>query len=234
MGKIKNTIIENKEKFIKLLFVLLIIITLVFIFVFLSKKENDYQKEEDIFTSLFVESEEENEEYDSELDHDSDKENKTTMNFAEEEIIMVDLKGAVVSPGVYEMKNNQRVIDCINQAGGFLKEAEQRSINLAERIKDQMVIYIPLKGEELTINNHLFESTDNNIQRNNEIDKIDLNQANMEELKSLKGIGDVKAENIINYRETNGFFNSIDEIKNISGIGEATFDKLKEEITVKP
>lgn len=132
------------------------------------------------------------------------------------------------------MENDQRVIDCINKAGGFLEGAEQKSVNLAERLTDQMVIYIPLKGENPVGDNYLNESIVNTIQANSEADKIDLNRANKEDLKSLNGIGDVKAENIISYREANGKFKSIEEILNISGIGEATLDKLKEEITVIP
>lgn len=204
-----------------------------FIILFILNKKNNNQKEEDFFNHLLVESVEEEATYNEEVTEEVQKETKVNTKISEE-IIMVDLKGAVQSPGVYEMQNNQRVIDCINKAGGFLEEAEQRSINLAERIKDQMVIYIPLKGEDLVENNYIKNSIANTIQTKSESEKIDLNRANKEELKSLTGIGDVKAENIMNYREANGYFKSIEEIKNISGIGEATLDRLKEDITVTP
>ena len=227
--KIRNFIENNLKKSVQCLSLLILVIFSIFIFLFISNKKNNNQKDEDLFNQLLVESVEEKEE----LGEEFNKETEDNTKISEEEI-KVDLKGAVQSPGVYEMENDQRVIDCINKAGGFLEGAEQKSVNLAERLTDQMVIYIPLKGENPVGDNYLNESIVNTIQANSEADKIDLNRANKEDLKSLNGIGDVKAENIISYREANGKFKSIEEILNISGIGEATLDKLKEEITVIP
>lgn len=150
------------------------------------------------------------------------------------EKILIDLKGAVHMPGVYEMERADRVIDCVNQAGGFLEEAEERAVNLAQRLEDQMVIYIPTKGEGPPIINQV-----NTVRGEVELNspnqsKVDLNTAGKEELKKLNGIGDVKAENIISYREENGFFQKIEDIKNVSGIGDLTFDKIKEELAIIP
>ena len=147
---------------------------------------------------------------------------------------MIDLKGAIQFPGVYEMETDDRVIDCVNKGGGFLEDAEEKSVNLAQRLEDQMVIYIPRKGEEALDINQINTLPEENILNSGDHEKIDLNTATKEELKSLSGIGDVKAENIINYRETNGFFKTIEDIKNVSGIGDLTFEKLKEELVVKP
>lgn len=150
-----------------------------------------------------------------------------------EQKVIIDIKGAVEAPGVYEMQTDNRVIDCIEKAGGFLVDAEQKSVNLAQKVEDQMVIYIPKKGEDFLEIEQLLP--DKPVSHSNdEISKIDLNKATKEELKSLNGIGDTKADNIISYRETNGFFKNIEDIKNVSGIGEATFEKLREAIQVTP
>lgn len=157
----------------------------------------------------------------------------------------VDIKGSVKKPGVYQFEENDRVIDAINLAGGLTKNANTDNINLSEKLKSEMVIYVYSDSEikkgnnKLTCNticepkvievNNCIEITTN---KTNENDKININTASLEELQSLTGIGESKAKNIIEYRTSNGIFNSIEEIKNISGIGEALFEKIKDKITI--
>jgi len=143
-------------------------------------------------------------------------------------VLMADIKGAVVQPGVYEIEADDRVIDLIELAGGLTKEAEAASINFAMHVSDEMVIYVPRKGE----------STEGyvpiqNGQQSQDKQTVNLNTAAAGELETLPGIGPSKAEAIIEYRDTNGPYKSIEDLKNISGIGDKTFEKLKELISVK-
>ncbi|WP_086312885.1 competence protein ComEA [Enterococcus sp. 7F3_DIV0205] len=142
--------------------------------------------------------------------------------------IYVDIKGAVENPGMYEGTANMRVWDAVMLAGGVNEEADTKQVNFSERIADQMVIYVPKHGEE-------FQKTEQNngtqTSQNKETNKINLNQASETELQALPGVGQKKAQEIIRYREENGGFKTIEDLKNISGFGEKTFDKLKESIT---
>src|SRR5699024_7951949 len=142
--------------------------------------------------------------------------------------IIVDIKGQVKIPGVYPMEEGSRIIDVIEKADGLLDESETTAVNFSQLLADQMVIYVPKIGENPPI-----EST--NAQESSEegkISRININEADKEALMTLNGIGDSKAENILTYREENGLFKSIEEIKNVSGIGEATFNNLKDSIVV--
>lgn len=137
---------------------------------------------------------------------------------------IVDVKGQVKFPGVYEVEEHLRVHDVIQLAGGFLEMANETAINLAQKISDEMVIYVPHLDEE--INN---TSTDAWSPSQDE-KKVSLNQATVGELETLPGIGPSKAAAIINYREEFGKFKSIDELTNVSGIGEKTLEKLRDSL----
>lgn len=141
----------------------------------------------------------------------------------EEMIIYVDVKGAVKNPGVYEVKETDRVLTVIEKAGGFHENADINQVNLAAKLVDGSIVYVPKIGEQA--------SNDNNQSPSN--NKININNATMEELQTLTGIGPSKAEAIISYREENGPFQAVDEIKNVSGIGEKSFEKIKDNITVQ-
>ncbi|TKD70407.1 hypothetical protein FBF83_13195 [Pseudalkalibacillus hwajinpoensis] len=143
----------------------------------------------------------------------------------EPELIMVDVKGAVVQPGVYEMKSVSRVKDVITRAGGFVQDADQSQLNLAGKVADEMVIYVPVVGEVSTMPQM------GNLSEGTEL--ISINTADLNELQELPGIGPSKAEAIIQYREENGAFKAIEELQNISGIGEKTFEKLKDLISIQ-
>lgn len=176
----------------------------------------------------------------------------------EDKKIFVDIKGAVKNPGVYQVSEENIVNDVINLAGGLLDKAYVENINLSKKVQDELVIYVYTKDEinksniqtsdTCSSNNYIItectenkvsiitsnENNENNENNNSSVSSslININIASIEELTTLPGIGESKAQNIINYREENGYFKAIDEIKNVNGIGEATFDQLKKYITV--
>lgn len=135
--------------------------------------------------------------------------------------ITVDIKGAVVKPGVFAMKEGQRVIDLIEKAGGFNHDADQKQINLAKKLSDEELIYVPTLTETLESSSVMpTGSSDGN--------KINLNTATVSELQEIPGIGEKRAQDIIDYREQNGNFKTVDELKQVSGIGQKTLEKLEE------
>ena len=152
---------------------------------------------------------------------------KTSESLRESKKLYVDIKGAVKQQGMYEVKADMRVWDAILMAGGVDEDADTKLVNFAEQVTDQMVIYVPIKGEEPMIKQEISDEKNESTES-----KVNLNQADETQLQTLSGIGLKKAQEIIRYREENGGFKSIEEIKNISGFGEKTFEKLKEAITV--
>jgi len=141
---------------------------------------------------------------------------------------VVDVKGAVTNPGIYEVAKNMRVQNAIDLAGGLLQNAETRHINFAQHVTDQMLLYIPVVGEEIVD----IPYTQPNSPVEEGTSKININTATDLELQALPGIGEKKALQIINYRTENGSFSTIEELMEVSGIGQKTFDALKESITV--
>ncbi len=135
-------------------------------------------------------------------------------------VYVVDLKGEVKIPGIYEVESTSRVHDVIELAGGFLETANVNAVNLAEKVRDEMVIYIPHIDEPLLQAQGVNETEGEQ--------KVSLNQATLEEFQTLPGIGPAKATAIINYREEFGKFNSVDELTNVSGIGQKTLEKLRD------
>lgn len=149
----------------------------------------------------------------------------------ENKIITVDVDGAVKNPGVYEFVEGDRIEDAIIKSGGLLENAYTKIINKARLLVDGEKIYIKEVGEE----NFDIEMIDSSIYNTGETeeknDKININTASKELLMSLDGIGEVYSQRIIDYRNKMKF-SSIEEIKQIKGIGEKTFEKLKDKITV--
>lgn len=139
-----------------------------------------------------------------------------------EEPILVDVKGQVKNPGIYSLKPGDRVNDVIALAGGLREEADEIQINLAQKVFDEMVIFVPKKGESPA----LPETGSTSAQ------KVRINQASKEELTQLNGIGPSKASAIIQYREENGPFQTIEDLLNVSGIGEKTLENFKDDIQV--
>lgn len=160
----------------------------------------------------------------------------------------VDIKGEILTPGIYTLKSNSRVIDVIEMSGGLTENADTSVINLSKKITDEMVIIIYSKSEvkdfektketEKIVQEKCIKKDENALKNDACITdsvktsgKVSINTATKEELMTLTGIGDSKAEDIIKYREENGLFKTIEDIKNVSGIGDSLFAKIKENIT---
>lgn len=241
MEKIKNYVNERKPE-------LLIIVLLLGAICFL------------VWNSYFKKNENLLENDDVNLISDNLEKVEESSNVSEEKYILVDVKGEVKKPGVYKLKENSRVIDAINASGGLTKKAYTKYINLSRILKDENVIIVNSTSEikkvssgnnitEVKINNDSKNSasiseselitndnvkseednTGNSLESNQ---KVNINTATKEELMKLSNIGESKAEKIIDYRTANGNFNSIEDIKKVSGIGDKLYDSIKENITV--
>ena len=146
----------------------------------------------------------------------------------EQDQITVDVKGAVKSPGIYDLPVGSRVHDAVQKAGGLTEEADSKSLNLAQKVSDEALVYVPTKGEEAASQQAASETTPSTSKEK----KVNLNKASLEELKQVKGLGGKRAQDIIDHREANGKFKSVDELKKVSGIGAKTIEKLKDYVTV--
>lgn len=146
----------------------------------------------------------------------------------EQDLITVDVKGAVKSPGIYDLPVGSRVHDAVQKAGGLTEEADSKSLNLAQKVSDEALVYVPTKGEEAASQQTASGTTPSTSKEK----KVNLNKASLEELKQVKGLGGKRAQDIIDHREANGKFKSVDELKKVSGIGAKTIEKLKDYVTV--
>ena len=153
---------------------------------------------------------------------------KTEVSTTQETVIFVDIKGAVKNPGVYQMKAGDRVKDAIDAAGGLTEEADSQKVNLAKRLEDQMVIVVPKVGEE--VEEILAGETSKEATKEG---KVNINTATVEELKTLKGVGEKKAEAIIEYRKKNGSFKTKEDLMKVRGIGKKLFESFQERIVTQ-
>ncbi len=160
----------------------------------------------------------------------------------------VDIKGEVINPGIYSVKVNTRIIDVINEAGGLTENADTSVLNLSKKVEDEMVIIIYSKQQVIDFTKtkeiekqveekctNAYETLVNGacikVEEEKKNTKININTATKEELMTLSGIGESKAEDIIKYREKEPFTN-IEDIKKVNGIGDSLFAKIKENITI--
>ncbi len=143
-----------------------------------------------------------------------------------DEDIMVYVNGEVNSPGLVSLKQDSRIADAIQACGDFTPNADKSSVNLAQKAVDGMQINVLSATMQTATNGN---NNNANISSNS---KVNINTATKEELDTLPGIGPAMAERIIEYRQTNGSFKNIDEIKNVRGIGEAKFAKMQDKITI--
>ena len=146
----------------------------------------------------------------------------------EQDLITVDVKGAVKSPGIYDLPVGSRVNDAVQKAGGLTEQADSKALNLAQKVSDEALVYVPTKGEEAASQ----QTGSGTASSMNKEKKINLNKASLEERKQVKGLGGKRAQDIIDHRESNGKFKSVDELKKVSGIGAKTIEKLKDYVTV--
>ena len=159
---------------------------------------------------------------------DSSTEKEVKEEPVEQDLITVDVKGAVKSPGIYDLPIGSRVNDAVQKAGGLTEQADSKSLNLAQKVSDEALVYVPTKGEEAASQ----QTASGTASSTSKEKKINLNKASLEELKQVKGLGGKRAQDIIDHRETNGKFKSVDELKKVSGIGAKTIEKLKDYVTV--
>lgn len=146
--------------------------------------------------------------------------------------IFVHVCGQVVSPGVYELQAGSRAYQAVELAGGFTDEAAGDFLNMAQVLEDGMKLEVPDRGAALELREQEKSKNAGSSLTPGESDEININTATKEQLMTLKGIGEARAEDIISYRESNGPFNKIEEIMGVSGIKEAAFQKIREKITV--
>jgi competence protein ComEA len=151
--------------------------------------------------------------------------------------VIIHIAGAVKNPGVYQLKSTDRIVDAVKIAGGAIEEANLDSINLASLLKDGQKIIVPYKtysetGEEINTNiyNYVESVYSSSVSTSA---KININTANANMLQTLPGIGPVLSERIIEYRNQNGLFGMIDDIKDVSGIAEKKYEGIKDLICVQ-
>ena len=154
------------------------------------------------------------------------KDIEETTEVVEQDLITVDVKGAVKSPGIYNLPLGSRVHDAVQKAGGMTENADSKNLNLAQKVSDESLVYVPSK-EETDI-----QEASPNTTSSKESKKVNINKASLEELKQVKGLGGKRAQDIIDYRESKGTFKSVDDLKKVSGIGAKTIEKLKDYVTV--
>ena len=155
----------------------------------------------------------------------------------EQEQIVVHVTGSVKSPGIVKLKDGSRIEDAIEAAGGLTENADITNVNLAYVLDDGIKIKIPSVTDEDIEDEVISENIGENIvEENNETSKgniVNINKATESELQELPGIGSSLASKIIEYRNQNGKFNNIEDIKNVNGIGESKYSSIKDLIKVK-
>lgn len=218
---------EDNKVIIGIIFIIIIIFICVFFYT-RSKMEEDYNELED-FEILQNTT-------DSEIIEEDEKEK-----------IVVHVTGAVKNEGIVEIKEGARIADAVEASGGFSEIADISQINLAYQLEDGQKIYIPsINDEKVDENDKVLQKEyiteeagdeviieDNDISVKSKESKININTAKMSELEEIPGVGEATAQKIMEYREQNGKFKNIEDIKNVSGIGDSKFENMKDKICVK-
>ncbi len=235
----------DKKKKIFIAVTAVVLITILFILYMLSENNNNQMEFEELIS----------ENNSAEIKETDMKENNTTgaENIDQEDITMgnamlengndnvikiyIHITGEVKKPGVVQLNLGDRIIDAIEKAGGETKQADLSQVNLAYKVEDGQKIYIPNKNEK--ISEYIWSGNgDNNGDSNlnnkeqKEENKVNINTASQSELDGLPGIGPALAQRIIDFREENGEFKSIEDIQNVKGIGNSKFEDIKEDICV--
>ncbi|MFT5874626.1 MAG: competence protein ComEA [Clostridium sp.] len=225
---------KNKEKIIGSIVILCISIVFIIGGYALSRPKENVNVAD--YTDIFIEADKTSGVKDAQGVSAAGSNIEVQLNKIEEINIKVDIKGAVKHPGVYEIKNESRVMDLIKLAGGGTSDAELDATNLSAKLKDEDCIVICKKGEVNNTQNlqsSISNSEVSSSNSNGEDAIININTASREELKTLTGIGDAKADVIIEYREQNGGFKSVEELTKVGGIGEKTLSKFIDKIDIK-
>ena len=213
--------LNKKNKIIIIILIVIIVVIAYYYIYFNDNKVDEIYVDEKIEAENLIKDEKNNE---------TEKETEKT------EKIIVHVSGAVNKEGIVNLPKDSRVINAIEEAGGFKEDAYTKDINFAYKVEDGMKIYVPYNDEKeenntIIIQNN-FEKQSNINTKENENKKVNINKATQTELETLPGIGPSTAMKIINYRIENGSFKDILEIKNIKGIGESKYENIKEFITI--
>lgn len=224
--KIKEFILEKKQYFI----IGAVVLGLIFFF----KKEDTKQ---DDSANLLSEKTEQS----SNSSFSASNQSSSAQSVSQSKTVTCDISGAVKHQGVYTLKTGARIQELIEAAGGAKQNAQLKAVNRAVMLKDQDKIHIPYKGEKIEKASNFSstgagtttanESTSGESTQNNG-EKVNLNTASAADLQKLNGIGQKKAEQIIAYREQNGQFKKIEDLMQVSGIGEKTFAALKDQLAL--
>lgn len=190
------------SEFVKKNWILVLVglVVIVFLFIF-SNRTEEHSLGNPVLPTVAVNSEE------------LDIENKSS--------IMVDVKGEVHQPGVYEIDADARVNDVIKLAGGFTEQADPMPVNLAQKVHDEMTIIVPEIGDDLVVTGSIGTNR-----------KVRINSATQAEIETLSGIGPSKAQAIIQYRDEHGLFVEIEDLLNVSGIGAKTLENIREDLQI--
>lgn len=146
--------------------------------------------------------------------------------------LVVDVKGAVEKPGLYTLDAGARVNDAVEAAGGLTSQADPKSVNLAQKLSDEAVVYVASKDENISV---VASTTTSSAMSPEEksTSLVNLNTATEADLQTISGIGAKRAADIIAYREANGGFKSVDDLNNVSGIGDKTMESIRPYVTVE-
>lgn len=218
--------LTKKQKIIFFIILLIMVIVIIY-YIYSTLYKND-------FTFSYVD----NNLIESDL-LENNQNNISIQDEAETNSIIVYVCGAVKENKVVTLEENSRICDAIDAAGGLTDDADITAINLAYILEDGEKIYIPKKGEELESETTISSSSSQSSSYSNysssslKTNKININKATQTELETIPGVGPSTALKIINYREENGKFSSIEDIKNVSGIGDSKYEQMKEYITIK-
>lgn len=166
------------------------------------------------------------------MNEKSNKSNEISQTETEDQLVTVDVKGAVKKPGVYQLQSNSRVHDALEKAGGLTDEADLKSVNQAQKLSDEAVVYVAKVGENAVDVTASAPASATSGTNQTKSALVNLNTATEADFQTISGIGQKRAQDIIAYREANGRFKSVDDLKNVSGIGAKTLEKLKEYVTV--
>ncbi|HEM4138363.1 TPA: helix-hairpin-helix domain-containing protein [Streptococcus suis] len=146
--------------------------------------------------------------------------------------LVIDVKGAVEKPGLYTLEAGARVNDAVEAAGGLTSQADPKSVNLAQKLSDEAVVYVASKDENISVVASTTASSAMS-QEEKSTSQVNLNTATEADLQTISGIGAKRATDIIAYREANGGFKSVDDLNNVSGIGDKTMESIRPYVTVE-
>ena len=211
---------QNSNLKIKIGIIAMAVIAITTVGLYISKKSNE--SEYDYYESMQTENE-------SIIDGEDGNDEKT------ENTILIHITGEVYYPGVVVLKEGDRVVDAIAAAGGETQDANLNELNLAYVLNDGEKIYVPNKNETDNEQEYITSGIGENISSTgsqNKSTKVNINTATLEELTQLPGIGEATANKIIEYRKENGKFKTVEDIKNVAGIGNSKFENIKDLITV--